>query len=43
MCGSFCNGFIDFILKGKNLLQYKNLFSPNEYKMYDKVILKYFQ
>ena len=32
MCGYFCIGFIDFMLKGKSLLEYKNLFSPNEYK-----------
>ena len=30
MCGHFCIGFIDF--KGKSLLEYTNLFSPNEYK-----------
>ena len=28
----FCIGFIDFISKGKSLLQYVNLFFPNEYK-----------
>ena len=42
MCGSFHNGFIDFILKGKSLLDYTNLFSPNEHEM-NKIILKYFQ
>ena len=31
------------MLKSKNLLEYKNLFSPNEYKKNDKIILKYFQ
>ena len=31
MCGYFCIGFIDFALKGKNLLEYTNLFSPNDY------------
>ena len=30
MCGYFCIGCIDIMLKGKSLLQYKNLFSPNE-------------
>ena len=29
MCRYFCTGFIYFILKGKSLLEYKNLFSPN--------------
>ena len=43
MCGYFCIGFIDFILKGKSLLEYTNVFSPNEYKRNDKIILKYFQ
>ena len=31
------------MLKGKYLLEYTNLFSPNEYKKNDKIILKYFQ
>ena len=35
--------FIDFMLKGKHLLEYINLFFPNEYKTNDKIILKYFQ
>ena len=43
MCGYFCIGFIDFMLKGKSLLEYTNSFSPNEYKKNDKIILKYFQ
>ena len=43
MCGYFCIGFIDFILKGKSLLDYTNLFSPNDYEKNDKIILKYFQ
>ena len=33
MCGYFCIGFIDFMLKGKSLLDYTNLFSPNEKRM----------
>ena len=40
---NFCIGFIDFLLKGKNLLDYTNLFSPNDYEKNDKIILKYFQ
>ena len=43
MCGYFRIAFIDFMLKGKSLLDYTNLFSPNEYKKNDKTILKYFQ
>ena len=33
MCGYLCIGFIDFMLKGKNLLEYTNLFFPNDYEM----------
>ena len=29
MCGYFCIGFIDFMLAGKTLTEYTNLFSPN--------------
>ena len=43
MCGYFCIGFTDFMLKDKSLLDYINLISPNEYEKNDKVILKYFQ
>ena len=28
MCGYFCIGFIDFMLKSKSLLEYANLFYP---------------
>ena len=42
MCGYFCIGFVDFMLKGKSLLEYTNLFLPNEYTKNDKII-KYFQ
>ena len=41
-CGHFCIGFIDFMLKKKSLLDYTNLFSPNNYEENDKIILKYF-
>ena len=43
MCGYFYIGLIDFMLKGKSLLDYTNLFSSNEYEKNDKIILKYFQ
>ena len=43
MSGYFCNGFIDFMLKGKSLLDYTNLFSPNKYEKNDKIILKHFR
>ena len=32
MCEYFCTRFIDFMLKGKSLLDYTNLFSPNNYE-----------
>ena len=31
MCGYFCIGFIDFLLKGNNLTYFTNLFSPNNF------------
>ena len=42
MCEYFCIRFIDFILKSKSLLDYANLFSPNDYEKNDKIILKIF-
>ena len=32
MCGYFCIGFIDFMLAGKKLTDYTNLFSPYDLK-----------
>ena len=43
MCGNFCIGLIDFILKGKSLLVYANLFSRIEYEKTYKIILKIFK
>ena len=43
MRGYVCIGFVYFMLKGKSLLDYTNLFSPNEYERSDKIILKYFK
>ena len=42
MCGYFCIGFIDFMLKGKSLLGCTNLFSPNDYEKNDEIALKSF-
>ena len=39
----FYIGFIDFMLKGKCLLEFKNLSFPDKFKKNDKIILKYFQ
>ena len=43
ICGYFCIGLIDFMLKGKSWLEYTNLFCPSEYKKNKKIILKYFK
>ena len=42
MCEYFCIGFIDFIIKGNNLTDFTNLFSPNNIKKKDDIILNYF-
>ena len=38
LCGYFCIKFINYMLKGKTLLDYTNLFSPNDFKKNDRVI-----
>ena len=38
MCGYFCIEFINYMLKGKTLLDYTNLFSPNDFKKNDQII-----
>ena len=43
MCGYFCIGFIDFMLAGKNLTDYTNLFSPHDFKQINTIILSYFK
>ena len=45
MCGYFCIGFIDFMLAGKKLTDYTNLFSPYDLKKKknDNIILSYFK
>ena len=43
MCGYFCIGFIDFMLAGKKLAHYTNLFSPHDFKKSDNIILSYFK
>ena len=43
MCGYFCIGFINFVLNGKSLLNYTNLFAPNEYEKNYKITREYFQ
>ena len=43
MCGYFCMGFINFMLAGKKLTDYTNLFSPHDFKNNDSIILSYFK
>ena len=42
MGGYFCIGFINFMLAGKTLTNFTNLFSPNDFKKNDDIILKHF-
>ena len=42
MCRYFCIGFIDFMLKGNDLTDVTNLFSPNNFKKNDDIISNYF-
>ena len=42
MCGYFCIRFINYMRKGKTLTEYTNLFSPNNFKKNDDMILNYF-
>ena len=42
MCGWFCTGFIDFMLKCKSLTDFTNLFLPNNFEKNDSIILSYF-
>ena len=43
MCGYFCIEFINYILKGKTLLDYTNLFSPNDFRKNYQIIKRIFK
>ena len=43
MCGYFCIGFIDFMLAGKILTDFTNLFSSHDFEKNDDIILTYFK
>ena len=43
MCRYFCIKFINYMLKGKTLLDYTNLFSPNDFIKNDQVIKRIFK
>ena len=40
MCGYFCIGFIDFMLAGKTLTEFTNIFPLNNFQRSDDIILK---
>ena len=42
-CGYYCIEFINYMLKGKILLDYTNLFSPNDFKKNDQIIKRIFK
>ena len=43
MCGYFCIGSIDFMLAGKTLIDYINLFSPYDFNKKGSIIFTYFK
>ena len=43
MCSYFCIGFIDFMLAGKKLADFTNLFSPYDFDKNDNITLSYFK
>ena len=43
MCGYYCIEFINYMLEGKTLLDYTNLFSPNYFKKNDQSIKRIFK
>ena len=42
MCEYFCIGFINFMFKSNSLTDFTNIFSPNNLKKNDDIILNYF-
>ena len=43
MCGYFCIEFINYMCMGNTLLDYTNLFSPNDFKKNDRIIKRIFK
>ena len=43
MCEYFCIEFINYMLKSNTLLDYTNLFFPNDFKKNDRVIKRIFK
>ena len=42
MCGYFCIGCIDYMLPGKTLTEFADLFTSNNFKRNDDIVLNYF-
>ena len=42
MCGYFCIGLINYMFKDKSLIDFTNLFLPNNFRKSDDIILNYF-
>ena len=43
MCRFYCIAFIEYVVAGNALLDYTNLFSPNDFKKNGKIIYNYFK
>ena len=43
MCGYFCIGLIDFMLAGKDLVDFTSFFSHYEFEKNDDIISRYFK
>ena len=43
MCRYYCIEFINYMLEGKTLLDYTNLFSPNDFIKNDQIIKRIFK
>ena len=43
MCGYFCITFIDFMLAGKKLTEFTNIFSPYDFEKNNNIILTCFK
>ena len=43
MCRYYCIEFINYMLKGKTLLDYTNLFSPTDFKKNDQIVKRIFK
>ena len=43
MSAYLCIGFIDFMFAGRSLIDFTTLFSPDDFKKNDDIILSYFK